>query len=303
MQVILSTAIDETDPYDEKRNELLVVTNHEASASSTASVIRSEVGKLYSVKTTLLSQLHGASEDSSYLVIGTDQWMRSDCEEMANRIRKSKGALLVRRADSNPYGFDPVDDVQSLHAIHPSPSIVSIAVDSKLDIFGRITAVALSNLLKTIPEKRDKHYVLSSNQLETYRVVPFSLSPGRHGQEMSKTDVLLKSGGQYVVRGVSVCLITATCELLASLGARNIWVVLGAASSEYEKDLERLQPLAAAMREIRVAITVVGEEPSFSSKIAGIIDFGDVQEVWPNPNVFPSFSLYLLNGKLTGYTE
>ncbi|KAI3324023.1 hypothetical protein HD806DRAFT_535136 [Xylariaceae sp. AK1471] len=274
MQVILSTASYEPDPPNERREELYVVTSDTDPGTTIATTVSDEMTSFVSVTAVTPSQLGQANEDALYIAVDTEESSRSDREKIVSKLGSSKGALLAttRRGE----------DLDSLRSMLPSPPVVSVAVDPELDIYGRNTATALSSILKAPPERRDKSYVLQPHQLQMYRAAPFtSLSLDTGGKSVSGPAASLKAHCQYVVRGRSVALISACCAMIASLGGGNICAHLHDKIENYESELAKLQLYATQISKTkgcRVVIAATGAKVDLDGQVAGIIDFGDVEE-------------------------
>ncbi|KAI3343373.1 hypothetical protein F4824DRAFT_507218 [Ustulina deusta] len=284
MQVILSTAVRQDDqPINPLEDELHVVAISGEQGSLFARAIHEKMGAHYTVRATAPADIDQAREGSIYLMLNADRWSSSDIETMTTKISRCRGAILVttRHDDGGLQGKDSKGIVHSLRSLYPDLSIVSFVIDSTMDILGESVALALSNLLKLEPERRDKNYVLAPHQLETSRVVPFARILEQGSKSTFNTTMSLKADKQYVIRGCSVGLIGAACELVASRGAGNIWAVLNDANGDHQSDLETIQLLAKTLSEThgcQVIGTTCGAKPEFNGKVAGIIDFGDVKE-------------------------
>ncbi|KAI0450357.1 hypothetical protein F5B21DRAFT_529187 [Xylaria acuta] len=284
MQVILSTAVNQVDhPTKPLKDELHVVTMCKNQSSLVARAIQDEMGTLYTVRATVTADLDQEMDDAIYLVFGADSWLGSDIKAMTKKISRCRGAVLIttRHNDSGFQGKGSCDIINSLRSLYPNLSIVSFAIDSTLDIFGESVVLALSNLLKLGPDRRDNNYSLTPNQLKTSRAIPFSRVLEQENKSISHSTLSVKADEQYVIRGSSVGLISAGCELVASRGAHSIWAVLDATNGDYQSDLETMQLLAKTLSETKgcqIIATTCGAKPEFNGKVAGIIDFGDVKE-------------------------
>ncbi|KAK2756655.1 polyketide synthase [Arachnomyces sp. PD_36] len=282
MQVILSTAVPPGERATDQDGKLHVIASKEFQHPTITHSLQGFLGMPCEMGAIENEEFGRQVNDSSYMMAIGHSWEPSEIQKLANDIEKYRGALLVSVERPGQATLEDADDkIGDLRASHPQKSIVSLRLGSEVRVEDESTLLAVSNVFKSSvygnsTGRRDREYFLTPRQLYAPRVTPFS--PALDCKDESG---ILKPHGHYVIRGISTSLIAAACKLIASLGARNILVVLIVQDGDDGSGLLSLQNFAQTLVNAECQVTSAAsgeEEPKLSGKIAGIIDFGDVKE-------------------------
>lgn len=283
MRVILSTAVPGTESTTNRSSDLRLISSSQSQCSGIAQSLQEHTGMPCNMTTVEAEDFSRIENDSSYLMAIGDDWASPEIQKLTNSLGKYKGALLVSAERPGQVALDNASDELShmLRTSHPKKSIVSVRLGSDVRIDDNRTLVAIAKVFKAsvyeVPVGRhDQEYFLTPSQVYTPRISPFSL-PLEYGNECGK----LKQNELYIIRGRSTSLITATCKLLASLGARSILIVLIVPDGDDGSSLRSVEQFAHTLvkTNCQVTSTTLEAMPEVRGSVAGIIDFGDVREV------------------------